>query len=93
MITRENIELEVKKDIISFLNSDERELSLDIVSLDVISIVLKSLEYYENYDSYDTNGWQVDYWTSFSNYNLTLKVSGSMYYGYANIRKEAKNDN
>lgn len=90
MITRENIESEIKKDIISFLNSDERKLSLDIVPLDVICVVLKSLEYYEDDDAYDTNGWQVDYWTSFSNYDLTLKVSGSMFYGYANIIKEIK---
>lgn len=68
------------------LEDDELQFSSDI-PYGVLKQYLESIGFEDN-DELETNGWQVDYWNTFSKEDITLSVSGSMYYGNVNINQK-----
>ena len=82
-IIKEIIKLEVEE----FLqNQNQRKLEFSNLAYHFIEEAIEALGYSDN-DDLDTNGWQVDYWNTFSNGDNHLSVSGSMYYGDMTIYK------
>jgi hypothetical protein len=55
------------------------------------SVFIKFLEkngFEEVEDSWDQNGWQVDFWVKFKKDKVIYAVGGSLYYGGVSIEKE-----
>lgn len=65
------------------------EFSAGCISLALVKEVLEKLGWTDTEDL-ETNGWDIDYWVTFIKEGKDFKyiVSGSLYYGNINIRKE-----
>lgn len=76
------------EDINDFLSSPNKSLKFDILSFKLLEEVLEKFEYEQDEKTWDTNGWQVDFWVDFNHHTLvTLEISGCMYYGDITITK------
>lgn len=65
------------------------EFSAGCISFTLVKEVLEKLGWTDTEDL-ETNGWDIDYWVTFikEGKNFDYIVSGSLYYGNINIRKE-----
>ena len=66
------------------MESEPEEFSAGCISFALVKEVLGWTE------DLETNGWDIDYWVTFIKEGKDFKyiVSGSLYYGNINIRKE-----
>lgn len=73
-----------------FLESDEKSLDIPMMTIPEIEEALKQYGYRYDQDSFDTNGWQVDFWAYFNHENEEdqIVLSGSLYYGDYSLVKE-----
>lgn len=71
----------MKEKIKEFLESDVKELKLDILPLDDYDTILSDLGFEGDNENFDTNGWQVDFWWNFEKDDVKLMLSGSLFYG------------
>lgn len=64
------------------------EFSAGCISFALVKEVLEKLGWTDT--NIETNGWDIDYWVTFikEGKNFDYIVSGSLYYGNINIRKE-----
>ena len=77
----------IKKQIVDFIDSTEEDLSFDTMfPMDEFKEIMDELGFEEN-DTFDTNGWQVDFWWTFNKELLTITLSGSWYYGSYTLTK------
>jgi hypothetical protein len=78
----------IKKQIVDFIDSTEEDLSFDTMfPMDDFKEIMDELGFEEN-DTFDTNGWQVDFWWNFTKELLTITLSGSWYYGSYTLTKD-----
>ena len=70
------------------MESEPEEFSAGCISLALVKEVLEKLGWTDT--NIETNGWDIDYWVTFIKEGKDFKyiVSGSLYYGNINIRKE-----
>lgn len=86
MQTKDDIISQFKWEFAEFIDSEESVLEYDCVSFGIVESILEELGFtWDN--ELDTNGWEVDYWATFKKDDITLSVSGSMYYGHLSITK------
>lgn len=71
------------------MESEPEEFSAGCISFTLVKEVLEKLGWTDTEDL-ETNGWDIDYWVTFikEGKNFDYIVSGSLYYGNINIRKE-----
>jgi hypothetical protein len=78
----------IKKQIVDFIDSTEEDLSFDTMfPMDEFKEIMDELGFEEN-DTFDTNGWQVDFWWTFNKDLLTIMLNGSWYYGGYTLTKD-----
>lgn len=88
MITKEQLKLELKEELINFFNSDLKIIDFDQVSFGLLREVLEELDYIQDPSGdFDTNGWQYDFWVDYIKDNNGLEISGSLWYGDISITK------
>lgn len=71
------------------MESEPEEFNAGCVSFASVKEVLEKLGW-TDISSIDTNGWDIDYWVTFikEGKDFNYIVSGNLYYGNINIRKE-----
>jgi hypothetical protein len=71
----------IKKQIVDFIDSTEEVLDFDTMfPMDDFKEIMDELGFEEN-DTFDTNGWQVDFWWEFKKEDKVFTLGGSWYYG------------
>lgn len=45
-------------------------------------------KYSKDWDDFDTNGWQVDFWITYSILGIKYMLEGSMYYGNIEFKRK-----
>ena len=89
MQTKDDIIAQFKWEFAEFMDSEETDLEYDCLSFGIVQKILKELGFIWTEDI-TTNGWEVDYWTEYKKDDVTLFISGSMYYGNLSITKGEK---
>ena len=82
--------LRIKEQINLVLSGVSKEENFDSPKYD-LDVILLALGFESKYDT-DINGWEGDFWETWSKDDVVLKVSGSMYYGTCNIRLKGEED-
>lgn len=79
----------ISDQLFHIMESEPEEFSAGCISLALVKEVLEKLGWTDTEDL-ETNGWDIDYWVTFIKEGKDFKyiVSGSLYYGNINIRKE-----
>lgn len=77
----------IKDIIIKFINSKDTKLNLPMIPIDNIDKVMEELSFTDN-DDYHFNGWDCDFWKSYSKNSLKLIFNGSLYYGQFKVWKD-----
>lgn len=77
--------------ISEFINSSEDKLDIQMKPFHEYNSELEQSGW--DQEEFDTNGWSVDFWITYSNpkYNFDLMLSGSWYYGNYQISKRYEN--
>ena len=76
----------LKEGIDAVLEDKELLFQADI-PYGVAATYLESIGF-EDDENFDTNGWQADFWNTFSKDDITLSVSGCMYDGTIKISQK-----
>lgn len=80
--------MKINKELIeNFLESPDKELSLPMMPIDDIDSILCYELGFSDQGDFETNGWQYDFWKSYSNNSCVLDLSGSLYYGRFKLNK------
>ncbi len=79
MTTRQIIE--------EFLNSSNKELKLSMIPIDDVDNIMSELNFLDCGD-FETNGWQCDFWKSYTNNKYIISFRGSLYYGNFILEKQ-----
>lgn len=69
-----------------FLKSNETELKLPFIPLEIYEALFEQLGYWM-YDR-ETNGWQVDFWYKYKKDNSIITLDGSLHYGNFKLIKQ-----
>lgn len=79
----------ISDQLFHIMESEPEEFSAGCISFALVKEVLEKLGWTDTEDL-ETNGWDIDYWVTFikEGKNFDYIVSGSLYYGNINIRKE-----
>lgn len=79
----------ISDQLFHIMESEPEEFSAGCISFALVKEVLEELGWTDTEDL-ETNGWDIDYWVTFIKEGKDFKyiVSGSLYYGNINIRKE-----
>lgn len=65
----------------------KEEVEYDNMAYGIVDEVLEGIGYTRN--TIDTNGWEVDYWSTYNKPGSPLlSVTGSMYYGNCHIKRK-----
>lgn len=68
----------IKTQIIRFIESNEEESDIDLISLGTLKDIMQELGYKKT--EYESNGWQCDYQITFEKSNrFTLEFRGSLW--------------
>lgn len=82
--------METTKQLIEeFIKSTDEELNLPMIPTDNIDDIMQELGFLDQ-DDYETNGWQCDFWKSYSNDSCNIGFNGSLYYGQFKLIKNDK---
>lgn len=76
----------MKNKIEEFLKSNETELSLPFIPLEIYETLFNELGY-ENYAK-DTNGWELDFWWKYKKDSDIITLEGSLYSGEFKLIKQ-----
>lgn len=78
----------ISDQLFHIMESEPEEFSAGCISFALVKEVLEELGWTDT--NIETNGWDIDYWVTFIKEGKDFKhiVSGSLYYGNINIRKE-----
>lgn len=74
--------------IVDFLGNDSKTLRLESSCPSELIDILDAHGWVAVEDSFDTNGWQYDWWQQVVSFGKTMTLSGSGYYGGAEITKD-----
>lgn len=79
----------ISDQLFRIMESEPEEFNAGCVSFASVKEVLEKLGW-TDISSIDTNGWDIDYWVTFikEGKDFNYIVSGNLYYGNINIRKE-----
>lgn len=78
---------DIVNNINNFILSDSEKLNLPMMPIDNIDKVMEELGFTDN-DDYDLNGWDCEFWKSYSKDGLKLTFNGSLYYGQFKVWKD-----
>lgn len=67
------------------------KVSIKHVCIDEIFTILDEMNFVHRED-FDTNGWQVDYWTTFDKDGKAYQLEGSMWYGKMEFYRQPMED-
>lgn len=81
----------MKEKIEAFLNGTDAEIAFDSACPDNMLNALETLGCILE-DDYDTNGWQWDWWQSFTYKDAKFVAEGSGYYGTGKITRGGKDE-
>ena len=79
----------LKEHLDKLLSGDYVCIELGYIAPDSLEEQLKTIEgvNLKKWGDFDTNGWAVDFWFTFSYNDIELIFSGSWYYGHYRISK------
>lgn len=86
MDNKRSIIEELREDIFWLCRGESSSLTYDTINLGILRKALESVGFEENPESWDTNGWEMDFWINFQKEEKILSVTGSFYYGNIEIR-------
>ena len=85
----------MEETIEEFLKSNNKSISIKMISVAEISSILSKLNYFQHeHNGDETNEWQVDFWYHFSNNDDDTKqiiFAGSLYHGNFTLTKDGHN--
>lgn len=87
----DEIKIQVTKDIKKLINDEAKKLSYRSVSYDDVLTVLDNLGFSES-EELSTNGWQVDFWSTYKRDNIEIELKGSMYSNIVELKKVIKDE-
>ena len=75
----------VHSDCVAIMQGTKTEVSYENMAFGIVDRALDNLGYTRN--TIDTNGWQVDYWSTYNKPGFpVIEASGSMYHGDCYIK-------
>lgn len=76
------------KGLKEFLESDQKELCIDMQPVDNVEAAMKEHGWKMIWDELETNGWEHDFWIPFEKDGETITFGGSWYSGNYNLSKD-----
>ena len=74
--------------ITNFLESEDKELEVDFIPISHYSRLFSLLGFKYLNEEFDTNGWEITFWTYFVKDKTRIMLRGSLYYGNFKLVKE-----
>lgn len=80
--------INIKAELREFIEGNSKTLEIETNSIDYWEDVLKESGFAIVEDSYESNGWQVDFWVTFTSIkDGNIILSGSLWYGGFKLSK------